>query len=126
MINFDDRILSDLNECEMFLIFHIVKRMRATRMTSWPSLDTLSKECKWDERTVKKWRGSLMKKGFLVVQQKPGKAPVYSLNKTGIGIWHGVDNNKMEEMMGVQKMRGVQKMPLHILLMRGYKKCPPN
>lgn len=87
MINIDSRILDALNECEMFLVMQIAKRMKQTRMTAWPSLPTLAKDCRWDERTVKKWRDSLIEKGFISIKCDPGKSPVYSFLKDGIGVF---------------------------------------
>ena len=87
MINIDSRVLDALNECEMFLVMQIAKRMKQTRMTAWPSLPTLAKDCRWDERTVKKWRDSLIEKEFISVKIQPGKSAVYSFLKPGIGVF---------------------------------------
>ena len=99
MINIDDRILTALNEQEIYLTLHIAKRMKASRMTAWPSLATLAADCKWDERTVKRWRDSLVEKGFLSVTVKPGMPNTYSFLRAGIGVFQGLENaeNVQEE-----------------------------
>lgn len=99
MINIDDRILTALNEQELYLTLHIAKRMKASRMTAWPSLATLAADCKWDERTVKRWRDSLVEKGFLSVTVKPGMPNTYSFLRAGIGVFQGLENaeNVQEE-----------------------------
>lgn len=90
MINIDDRLLNEVNEQEMYLMLHIAKHMKQSRMTAWPSVETLCKACKWDERTVKKWRSSLVQKGFLKMVIEPGTKTVYSFLRDGIGVYNGL------------------------------------
>lgn len=125
MLNIDDRLLNELDENEMYLVLHIAKYMKASRMTAWPSLETLSKSCKWDERTVKKHRQSLIEKGYLKMTIQPGKPTLYRFLKAGIGVYNGIDTDEMiaekegaffaggtknegtqNVVEGVQKMRG--------------------
>jgi hypothetical protein len=125
MLNIDDRLLSDLDESEMYLVLHIAKFMTANRMTAWPSLETLSKNCNWDERTVKKHRQSLVLKGYLEMKMQPGKPTMYRFLKDGIGVYRPMKTDEMiaenegtyfeggtknegtqNVFKGVQKMRG--------------------
>lgn len=112
MINLDDRLLSKLNPNELFLLLQIVKRMRVNKMVSWPSIERLQDECDWDERTVKKWRSSLIEKGYIQMQLRPGKPTLYWLKGTGIGVYHSADTEKgLEE--GIEegtKNEGVQNL----------------
>ena len=133
MINLDDRLLSKLTPNELFLLLQIVKRMRVNKMVSWTTIELLKKECSWDETTVKKWRSSLIEKGYIQMELRPGKPTLYWLKGTGIGIYHPADTEKgIEEeskegtknegiqnlqQKRVQKMRGkrVQKMPPELI-----------
>lgn len=128
MVNVDDRLIDSLNESEMFLVLKIARRMKSNRMTAWPSLPTLAKDCGWDERTVKKWRLSLSEKGILKFQERSGKPTLYWFLTEGIGVFQGLKtdapfeeesplqegtkNDPPAKNEGVQKMRGrgVQKM----------------
>ena len=92
MINIDDRVLDTLNESEVYLCLQIARYMKSNRMTAWPSLETLSKKCNWDERTVKRWRVSLERKGFLDVERVPGKAATYRFRKAGFGVFHAMED----------------------------------
>ena len=113
MINLDTRILEKMNESELFLILQIVKRMQQNRMTAWPSVETLCKDCNWDERTVKKWRKSLIDRGFLEMNLKSGKPTVYRLKKTGISVWQPVENED-----GYPEKEGT--------ILEGTKNAPPQ
>lgn len=97
MINLDTRIIDELDECEMHFILKIAKRMKHNRMTAWPSLETLCKDCKWSPNTVRAVRKRLVERGFLVVQHREGASPIYSFKKTGISIFSGVDSVEMTE-----------------------------
>jgi len=92
MINIDDRVLDELNESEIYLCLQIARYMKASRMTAWPSIETLAERCKWDERTVKRWRKSLEEKGFLDVTRTPGKPPTYQFKKSGFGVFHPLES----------------------------------
>ena len=92
MINVDDRVLDELNESETYLCLQIARYMKASRMTAWPSIETLAERCKWDERTVKRWRKSLEEKGFLDVTRTPGKPPTYQFKKSGFGVFHPLES----------------------------------
>jgi len=92
MINVDDRVLDELNESETYLCLQIARYMKASRMTAWPSIETLAERCKWDERTVKRWRKSLEEKGFLDVTRTPGKPPTYRFKKSGFGVFHPLES----------------------------------
>jgi len=92
MINIDDRVLDELNESETYLCLQIARYMKASRMTAWPSIETLAERCKWDERTVKRWRKSLEEKGFLDVTRTPGKPPTYQFKKSGFGVFHPLES----------------------------------
>lgn len=135
MLNIDDRLLNELDESELYLVLHIAKHMKANRMTAWPSLEALSKACNWDDRTVKKHRQSLIKKGFLEMTMNPGKPTLYRFLKDGIGVYRpmktddpiaenegtyiegGTKNEGTQNAVnGVQKMRGV----------RGHKMYPED
>lgn len=141
MINVDDRLLNELDESEMYLVLHIAKHMKANRMTAWPSIPTLAKACKWDERTVKTHRQSLIEKGFLHMEVTPGKPTQYRFLKKGIGIYHGLDTDEQiaekEDAkndggtknegaflaeMGVQKMRVERGQNLYPEDIKGIKK----
>jgi hypothetical protein len=126
MINVDDRVLDQLNESEIYLCLQIARYMKASRMTAWPSIETLAERCKWDERTVKRWRKSLEEKGFLEVTRTPGKSPTYQFKKSGFSVFHalesveptaengGTKNVPPAQSEGVQKMslEGVQNLSL--------------
>ena len=103
MININTGILSELNECEMFLLLQIASRMKSTRMTAWPSLETLSKDCRWTVNTTRKWRDSLIKKEFLRVKRTAGSSNIYSFINTGIGIYNGADNVDASEAQPLPK-----------------------
>lgn len=100
MLNIDDRLLEKLNESEMFLCMNILKYMQTNRMTAWPSLETLSKSCRWDERTTKKWRQSLFDKGVIKIVEQPGKSNIYSFVWDGFGVWTPAKNVEMPEIQG--------------------------
>lgn len=100
MLNIDDRLLEKLNESEMFLCMNILKYMQTNRMTAWPSLETLSKSCRWDERTTKKWRQSLFDKGVIKIVEQPGKSNIYSFAWDGFGVWTPAKNVEMSEIQG--------------------------
>lgn len=100
MLNIDDRLLEKLNESEMFLCMNILKYMQTNRMTAWPSLETLSKSCRWDERTTKKWRQSLFDKGVIKIVEQPGKSNIYSFAWDGFGVWTPAKNVEMPEIQG--------------------------
>ena len=138
MINVDDRLLNELDESEMYLVLHIAKHMQSTRMTAWPSLDTLSKACKWDERTFKKHRQSLIDKGYLHMKMQPGKPTMYRFLKKGIGVYNGLESDEMvaenegtnieggtknegtqNAKEGVQKMRGVRGHKMYPEVIKG-------
>ncbi len=109
MINVDDRLLNELDESEMYLVLHIAKHMKASRMTAWPSLPTLAKACKWDERTVKTYRQSLIDKGFLHMEATPGKPTKYRFLKEGIGIYHGLNTDEqIAESEGAENVGGTK------------------
>jgi len=98
--------------------------MKASRMTAWPSIETLAERCKWDERTVKRWRKSLEEKGFLSVTRTPGKPPTYQFKKSGFGVFHALESVEPKAENGGSKIclwRGYK-----ICLWRGYKICPPK
>jgi len=97
MLNIDDRLLSELNESEMFLCLHILKRMKSSRMTAWPGTKTLCEDCSWDERTLKKWRKSLIDKGIISIKESPGKANVYRFKKSGFGVFSNANEVELEE-----------------------------
>ena len=106
MINIDDRILDALNESEVYLCLQISRYMKSNRMTAWPSIETLAAKCKWDERTVKRWRNSLEQKGFLEVKQTPGKAPTYRFKKAGFGVFHAMEEVPAQAENGGTKNEG--------------------
>lgn len=135
MINVDDRVLDELNESEIYLCLQIARYMKASRMTAWPSIETLAERCKWDERTVKRWRKSLEEKGFLEVTRTPGKPPKYQFKKSGFGVFHPLENVAPQADNGATffvppaQNEGVQKMPFgggHILSFVGGEKLPPE
>jgi len=72
-------------------------------MTAWPSLETLSKSCRWDERTLKKWRKSLFDKGVIRVVEQPGKSNVYSFQWGGFGVYNDAKNVEISENIGGAK-----------------------
>lgn len=118
MINVDDRVLDELNESEIYLCLQIARYMKASRMTAWPSIETLAERCKWDERTVKRWRKSLEEKGFLEVTRTPGKSPTYQFKKSGFGVFHALESVEPKAENGgaffvpPTQSEGIQKMPL--------------
>lgn len=118
MINVDDRVLDELNESETYLCLQIARYMKASRMTAWPSIETLAERCKWDERTVKRWRKSLEEKGFLDVTRTPGKPPTYRFKKSGFGVFHPLESVEPKAENGGSffvppaQNEGVQKMSL--------------
>jgi len=131
MINLDTRILEKMNESELFLILQIVKRMQQNRMTAWPSVETLCKDCNWDERTVKKWRKSLIDRGFLEMNLKSGKPTVYRLKKTGISVWQPVENEdgypeKEGTVLGGTKNDPPQEMQGQKMFLGGVQKMTPE
>ena len=65
MINVDDRLLSTLDEKEMWLLMHIVKRLGVDG-TCWPSNDTLMEDTGWkDIRTLRRVKKQLEDKGIM-------------------------------------------------------------
>lgn len=135
MINVDDRVLDELNESETYLCLQIARYMKASRMTAWPSIETLAERCKWDERTVKRWRKSLEEKGFLEVTRTPGKSPTYQFKKSGFGVFHGLENVEPKAENGgaffvpPSKNEGVQNLSLEgvqNLSLEGVQKMHPE
>jgi len=106
MINIDDRVLDALNESEVYLCLQISRYMKSNRMTAWPSIETLAARCKWDERTVKRWRNSLEQKGFLEIKQTPGKAPTYRFKKAGFGVFHAMEDTPAQAENGGARNEG--------------------
>jgi hypothetical protein len=65
MLNVDDRILEKLDEKELWLLMHIVKRLNVDG-TCWPSNETLLVDTRWrDIRTLRRVRKSLLEKGII-------------------------------------------------------------
>lgn len=89
MLNIDDRILSTLNEQEMFLCMHILKYMKSGEKQCWPSIDTLCKDCNWSHNTVKTWRKSLINKGVIMIAEQPGKPSIYKISTNLIKAYNG-------------------------------------
>lgn len=110
MLNFDDRLWDTHNESQIFLAGLILRKMRSTRMTAWPSIETLAKEAKWDERKVKKTLKSLVDIGTIKVTEQPGKPNIYSFIVDGFGVFMGAKDVRLNEEKGVQKMHPLQKM----------------
>ena len=66
MINIHDELLESLNEKELWLLIHLVKRINQDRVC-WPSNKTILKDTKWkDERTLTAVKKGLIDKGILV------------------------------------------------------------
>lgn len=97
MINVDDRILGKVNENEFWIIMHVAKRMRSNRLQAWPSLETIAKDCRWSENTTRRWRDSLVKKGYLQIEYRPGLSNIYRFTMQGIGIFTPMEGEYQEE-----------------------------
>jgi hypothetical protein len=97
MINLDDRLINILNENELWILVKVAQRMKGNRMTAWPSIETLAKDCGWDERTVKKHRKGLLDKGILKQKNRPGKSPVYSFLHDGVGVYWSLKGEYEED-----------------------------
>lgn len=101
MINIDDRLLDTLDEDQMFFCLQIARHMRSSKMVAWPSIATLARLCKWDERKVKNVRQSLIEMKALAMQQQPGKCAEYRFLIDGIGVYNGLSSTSfLEESQG--------------------------
>lgn len=66
MINIHDALLESLNEKELWLLIHLVKRINQDRVC-WPSNKTILKDTKWkDERTLTAVKKGLIDKGIII------------------------------------------------------------
>jgi hypothetical protein len=95
MINIDDRLIDELCENQVFVILKILRRMRVYRMTAWPSIATIAKDCKWGEEKVKKYRNELIQRGLLDIEYRKGKSPLYSF-RCNVGLYYGAQDEKFE------------------------------
>lgn len=111
MINLDDRLLDRLDDRQMWLLLHIVKRINKDGVC-WPSMEQILKDTKWkDERTVKRVRDDLVGLGVIKVtsrmRQTGGQTSnLYSLETDQIGVF--VTAKRLQEMQGpgVHEMGG--------------------
>lgn len=110
MVNLDDKLIDELNESELFLLLKVARYMRFYRMTAWPSLATLAARCNWEERTVKKWRKSLLQKKLLDMEDRPGKSPIYRF-RCKIGLYYGLEDQPFEEEDFNENQGGAKNVP---------------
>jgi hypothetical protein len=66
MINVDTRLLSEVNESELWLLIHIAKRLNKNRIC-WPSNRMLCRETGWSLKTLQKVKQQLIDKKLMVV-----------------------------------------------------------
>ena len=111
MINLDDRLLDRLDDRQMWLLLHIVKRINRDGVC-WPSMGQILKDTKWkDERTVKRVRDELVEMKIIKVstrmKQTGGQTSnLFSLETDQIGVF--VTAKRLQEMQGpgVHEMGG--------------------
>lgn len=122
MINVDDRLLTQLDEKEMWLLMHIVKRLGADG-TCWPSNETLLNDTGWkDIRTLRRVKSQLEDKGMMrqdarYNDKNEQRSNTYKVLTDLIGVYKTANTlqtggAKNAQATGVQKMHspGVQKM----------------
>lgn len=122
MINVDDRLLSQLDEKEMWLLMHIVKRLGADG-TCWPSNDTLMDDTGWkDIRTLRRVKKQLEEKGIMKQDARfndknEQRSNTYTVLTDLIGVYKSANKlqtggAKNAPATGVQKMHrpGVHQM----------------
>ncbi len=101
MINLDDRILSKVDQNELWLLMHLSKRLNKNR-TCWPSNKALLRDLKWSIDKLQKCKKTLMDKGLLSViirKNDSGQSSNMYLVKTSlIGIYINLDDlGELEE-----------------------------
>lgn len=69
MINVDDRLLSQCDDSEMFLLLHIAKHM-SKDMTAFPKNSTLCEATKWSLNKLQRVKKRCIKKGFIDVAEQ--------------------------------------------------------
>ena len=69
MINLDDRLLPEINEKELWLLTHIVKRLN-DKDAAFPSNETLCADTKWAINTLQVHKKTLIKKGILITEKR--------------------------------------------------------
>ena len=122
MINVDDRLLTRLDEKEMWLLMHIVKRLGADG-TCWPSNETLLADTGWkDIRTLRRVKKQLEDKGMMQQDarfndKKEQRSNTYKVLTDMIGVYKTANTlqtggTKNAPATGVQKMHppGVHEM----------------
>lgn len=100
MINIDDRILSKLDDSELWLIVHLAKRM-GKEGHCWPSNKALLRETRWHIEKLQRVKKSLSDKRFLETTFRKNEAGqtsnFYRLTTRMIGVFVGVDQFEMFE-----------------------------
>lgn len=91
MINIDDRLLTKVNQDELWLLCHIAKRINKTN-TCWPSNRMLCRETGWAIEKLQKIKKSLSDKNLMKVLQRRHPeggqgANMYQIKTDLIGIF---------------------------------------
>ena len=99
MINIDDRILSEVDECQLFLLCAIAKHIGAD-MKAWPSNKRLCEITKWSLNKLQKVKQSLIKSGLISVECR------YN-NTSQSSNFYRVKSKYISVLVGLEQMQAV-------------------
>ena len=89
MINIDDRILSEVDESQLFLLLAIAKHM-GSNSKAWPSNKTLCETTKWSPNKLQRVKKSAMEAGLLGAESRFQKSAqtsnVYQIKTRRISV----------------------------------------
>lgn len=101
MINIDSRILSKVDEDELWLLIHLSKRLDKHR-TCFPSNDLLCSETGWNIDKLQKVKGCLIKKRLLkVTPRKTSKgrgSNLYTMKTPYLNVFVNVGEFEMDDL----------------------------
>jgi hypothetical protein len=86
MINVHCKLLSKVDESEMWLLLHLVKRVNVDQ-SSFPSNKTLLKDTGWKIDKLQKVKKNLIDRELLIIQERPNTSNLYVLNTDLLGIY---------------------------------------
>lgn len=95
MINVDDRLLENVDQAELFLLCHIVKRLNRG-MFCFPANKTLLKDTGWAMEKLQKVKKSLVEKEYLTIEHRFSSSDrqttnIYKVKTSLIGAYVGGD-----------------------------------
>jgi uncharacterized phage protein (TIGR02220 family) len=101
MVNIDTRLVdrlhaSSVNEKELWLLIHVVKRINVKRLC-WPSNELLLEDTGWHIEKLQSVKKSLVKKGLLQIIRRGDKSNVYKINTEFLGVFVRLDEDELQE-----------------------------